>query len=98
MDKQKIYQTLTGVKMSEKVAILTEQANQYAFTVSTEATKQDVKEAVTELFGVTVSSVRILNIKGKQKFFGRKAGRRNAVRKAYVTLPQGQEINLESMG
>ena len=42
-----------------------------------------------------VSSVQILNLKGKQKRFGRFPGKRNDVRKAYVTLAKGSEINFE---
>lgn len=58
-----------------------------------EATKEDVKAAVELLFKVNVKSVNILNEKGKQKRFGRFEGKRNDVRKAYVCLAEGQEIN-----
>ena len=60
-----------------------------------DATKYEVKAAVELLFNTKVSSVQILNLKGKQKRFGRYMGKRNDVRKAYVTLAEGQEINFE---
>ena len=46
------------------------------------------------MFKVDVQSVAVLNIKGKTKRFGKSVGRRDHVRKAYVTLKPGQEINL----
>jgi large subunit ribosomal protein L23 len=58
-----------------------------------DATKQEVKAAVEFLFKVEVEKVSILNQKGKQKRFGRFDGKRNDVRKAYVSLKPGQEIN-----
>jgi len=58
-----------------------------------DATKQEVKAAVELLFKVEVEKVSILNQKGKQKRFGRFDGKRNDVRKAYVSLKPGQEIN-----
>jgi large subunit ribosomal protein L23 len=48
------------------------------------------------LFKVQVESVQIVNQKGKAKRFGRFEGRRNHVKKAYVSLKPGQEINFES--
>jgi large subunit ribosomal protein L23 len=55
-----------------------------------------VKAAVELLFKVEVESVQILNQKGKQKRFGRFMGRRDHVKKAYVSLKPGQEINFEA--
>jgi large subunit ribosomal protein L23 len=63
------------------------------FVVLPDATKTEVKAAVELLFNVQVKSVQILNLKGKKKRFGRFMGKRNDVRKAYVTLAEGQEIN-----
>ena len=65
----------------------------YTFDVDLRATKTQVKNAVEEIFDVKVVKVNIMNLKGKQKRFGRFMGKRNDVRKAYVTLAQGQEIN-----
>ena len=70
-----------------------EKHNQVAFRVIQDATKQEVKAAVELLFKVEVDSVQILNRVGKEKRFGRTPGRRSDVRKAYVCLKAGQEIN-----
>jgi large subunit ribosomal protein L23 len=70
-----------------------EKHEQVAFRVKHDATKPEVKAAVELLFKVQVDSVQILNQKGKQKRFGRFEGRRSNVRKAYVRLKPGQEIN-----
>jgi large subunit ribosomal protein L23 len=70
-----------------------EKNGQYAFRVQQDATKQEVKAAIELLFKVQVDNVSILNQKGKSKRFGRFTGRRGNVRKAYVSLKQGQEIN-----
>jgi large subunit ribosomal protein L23 len=57
-----------------------------------------VKAAVELLFKVTVESVQIANVKGKQKKFGRFMGRRKSWKKAYVCLTAGQEINFVDGG
>jgi large subunit ribosomal protein L23 len=59
-----------------------------------DATKFEIKAAVQLMFKVDVQSVAVLNIKGKTKRFGKSIGRRDNVRKAYVTLKPGQELNL----
>ena len=53
----------------------------------------ELKAAVEALFKVKVEGVQILNLKGKEKRFGRNKGKRSDVRKAYVTVAKGQEIN-----
>ena len=69
--------------------------DEYSFVVVPDAKKSEVKAAVELLFKVQVSSVQILNLKGKQKRFGRFMGKRNDVRKAYVSLAKDQEIKFE---
>ena len=63
------------------------------FKVLRDASKPEIKAAVEMLFKVEVEAVRVVNIAGKQKRFGRTMGRRSDVRKAYVALKAGQEIN-----
>ena len=58
------------------------------------ATKHEIKAAVELMFKVEVKGVSVLNTKGKTKKFGKTMGRRDNVRKAYVTLKPGQELNL----
>jgi large subunit ribosomal protein L23 len=57
------------------------------------ATKPEIKAAVELMFKVEVDAVRVANQKGKTKRFGRSVGRRDHVKKAYVSLKAGQELN-----
>jgi large subunit ribosomal protein L23 len=92
-NQERLYNVLMAPIVSEKSTMIADRSNQIAFRVRPDATKQDVKAAVELLFKVEVEKVSILNIKGKQKRFGRFEGRRSNVRKAYVALKPGQEIN-----
>ncbi len=91
--QDRLMTVLLGPIVSEKSTTIAEKNNQVAFNVLQDATKAEVKAAVESLFSVQVQSVNMINIKGKQKRFGRFMGRRNNVRKAYVCLKPGQEIN-----
>ena len=63
------------------------------FKVDSSATKREIKKAVELMFeGVEVVKVNTLNIKGKTKRFGRVVGRRSDVKKAYVTLKTGTDV------
>jgi large subunit ribosomal protein L23 len=79
--------------VSEKATNLAEKRNQIAFRVLQDATKAEIKASVELLFSVKVESVNMINIAGKAKRFGKFNGRRNNIRKAYVCLAAGQEIN-----
>lgn len=93
MNQDFLYKVILGSIVSEKSTMVGEKNNQYVFQVIPEATKEDIKAAVALLFKVEVKSVQVLNEKGKQKRYGRYTGKRNDVRKAYVTIAKGQEIN-----
>ena len=80
--------------VSEKATMAGEKHNQVLFKVLRDATKPEVKAAVELMFKVEVKGVSVVNIKGKTKRFGRSVGRRDNLRKAYVTLKPGQELNL----
>lgn len=90
----KLYALIRAPRVSEKTARLQEVSNQYAFEVATDATKADIKIAVEKLFDVKVEAVNVLNVKGKQKAFRNRNGRRGDWRKAYVTLAEGQSIDV----
>ena len=79
--------------ISEKVSILGDTVNQYAFKVSKDATKAEIREAVQTLFKVDVSKVTTANVKGKVKRSMRGVTRKKNWKKAYVTVAQGQEID-----
>ena len=91
---EKIFSVLRAPRVSEKTARLQEVSNQYVFEVSTTATKADVKAAVEKLFDVKVEAVNVVNVKGKNKAFRNRNGRRGDWRKAYVRLADGQAIDV----
>ena len=93
MNAERLMQVLVAPIVSEKSTMVAEKNNQVAFRVLQDATKPEIKAAVELLFKVQVESVQVLNQAGKQKRFGRFNGRRRNVRKAYVSLKPGQEIN-----
>ncbi|MDR7333884.1 50S ribosomal protein L23 [Roseateles asaccharophilus] len=79
--------------VSEKATQVAEKHNQVLFKVLRDATKPEIKAAVELMFKVEVESVSVVNVKGKAKRFGGRAGRRDHVKKAYVALKAGQELN-----
>ena len=93
MNQERLFNVLIGPIVSEKSTMIADKNNQIAFRVIQDATKTEVKAAVEMLFKVKVDSVQILNQRGKEKRFGRFNGKRSNVRKAYVSLAPGQEIN-----
>ena len=94
MSSAKILSVLRAPRVSEKSARLQEASNQYVFEVATTATKADVKAAVEKIFAVNVKAVNVVNVKGKTKSFKFRQGRRGDWRKAYVTLADGQSIDV----
>ena len=77
--------------------MVADKLRQIAFRVAADATKADVKDAVEAMFKeqkVEVAAVQVLNVKGKQKRFGRFIGRRRNWKKAYVCLKEGSDLNL----
>ena len=93
-DEGRLMQVLVAPIVSEKAPMVAEKSNAVTFKVLQNATKQEIKAAVELLFKVEVKSVSVLNTKGKTKRFGKTVGRRDNVRKAYVMLKEGQELNL----
>jgi large subunit ribosomal protein L23 len=90
----RLAQVLVAPIVSEKATSVAEKHNQVLFKVLRDATKPEIKAAVELLFKVEVDSVQVVNQKGKVKRFGRSMGRRDHVKKAYVSLKAGQELNL----
>ena len=79
--------------VTEKMTAQGEDFNRYGFVVAKDANKLQIKQAVEELFKVKVDKVRILNVKGKNKRFGGRLGKRSDMRKAYVTLSADNDID-----
>ena len=92
-DEGRLAQVLVAPIISEKATRVGEKRNQVLFKVLRTATKPEIKAAVELMFKVEVASVSTSVLKGKVKRFGRSMGRRDHVKKAYVALKPGQELN-----
>ena len=95
-DAGRLAQVLVEPIISEKATAVAEKHNQVLFKVLRDATKPEIKAAVELMFKeqkVEVAAVRTVVQKGKTKRFGRSIGRRDHVKKAYVSLKAGQELN-----
>lgn len=92
-NQERLTQVILAPQITEKATFIADKHEQVAFKVRTDATKPEIKAAVELLFKVEVSSVSVVNVAGKTKRAGRKMGRRQDWKKAYVSLKPGQEIN-----
>ncbi len=73
---------------------MTEVGNTYVFEVPKDANKIEIRRAIEQLFDVTVKEVRTVRLPGKKKRLGRYEGYRPGLKKAYVTLAEGQSLEL----
>jgi large subunit ribosomal protein L23 len=87
------YDTILAPVITEKATQLSE-LNKVVFRVALDATKDEIAAAVEALFKVNVVKVNTLIAKGKTKRFRGTLGRRNDVKKAVVTLAEGQSIDI----
>ncbi len=87
------YDVILSPVITEKATIASE-SNQVVFKVRKEATKPQIKEAVERLFDVKVEAVNTLIRKGKRKVFKGRRGVQSDVKKAVVTLAEGQRIDV----
>lgn len=92
MTPERACDIVRGPVVTEKATALSAH-NQYAFRVSRDATKPEIKAAVEALFPVKVSRVNTLNVRGKVKRFRGRLGKRPDAKKAIVTLAEGQSID-----
>ena len=92
-DASRLAQVLVEPIVSEKATSVAEKHNQVLFKVLRDATKPEIKAAVELMFKVEVESVQTVNQRGKEKRFGRSIGRRDHIKKAYVSLKKGHELN-----
>jgi large subunit ribosomal protein L23 len=92
--KRDPHQILIRPLLTEKVTGLREQFNKIGFLVDRSANKIEVQQAAEEILKVKVEKVHIINVKGKRKRLGRHEGRRPNVKKAILTLRQGEKVDL----
>ncbi|MBU1209660.1 MAG: 50S ribosomal protein L23 [Alphaproteobacteria bacterium] len=93
MQKLKAYDIIRSPVITEKATLLSE-ANQVVFNVAGSATKPDIKQAVEALFDVKVKAVNTFVRKGKTKVFRGRRGTQSNIKKAIVTLEDGQTIDI----
>ena len=99
MNPDRLYSVLREPHISEKISVVGERSNQYAFKVASDATKFEIKRAVATNFQVSVENVTTLNVKGKVKRTFRGMSRSRNWKKAYVRVAEGQEIDfIEGVG
>jgi len=91
--KERIYELLRKPVVTEKSTMLSE-FNQVTFQVPLDASKPEIKAAVEDLFKVNVVAVNTLRRRGKIKVFRRELGQQNEIKKAIVTLAEGQSIDV----
>ena len=87
------YDTILRPIITEKATQASENG-QVTFAVPLSATKPEIKAAIEMLFDVNVTAVNTILLKGKSKMFKGRPGRRSDMKKAMVTLAEGQNIDL----
>ena len=92
-DTAALYYVVHKPVITEKATMASE-ANALVFEVSMDASKPRIREAIETLFKVKVKAVNTVVTKGKVKRFRGRPGRRNDVKKAYVTLEEGHMIDV----
>jgi len=96
VNQERLLKIIVAPYVSEKATFLGERNNQTVFRVTADATKNEIKAAIELLWKeqkIEVKNVQTLNVKGKQKRFGRFVGRRSSWKKAIVSIKEGQELN-----
>lgn len=96
ISQERLLKVILAPYISEKATFVGEKNNQTVFRVATDATKKEIKAAIELLWQeqkIEVTNVRTINVKGKQKRFGRYIGRRTDWKKAIVNLKAGQELS-----
>ena len=89
--QQRLMTVVRGPHLSEK-AHMASANNQVVLKVRKDASKSEIRQAVELLFDVKVDDVKVVNVKGKSKRFGRTLGRRADWKKAYVKLAEGSSV------
>ena len=88
------HQVVLRPLLTEKGTRLKEEGNQYLFRVAKTANKVEIRQAIEQIFKVTVLEVRTARVRGKVKRMGRFQGRRPDWKKAVATLKEGDSIEL----
>lgn len=95
MSEARLMNILRAPVISEKSSAAQQDKDTLVFKVLKDATKDEIKAAVETLFNVKVEAVRTLNFQGKVRRTARGFGKRSDWKKAYVTLPEGTQLDIE---
>ena len=95
IDLNKSYKIIRKPIVTEKATKLSE-FNKVVFEVASGSNKNEIKGAIEKLFSVKVKAVNIINTKGKVKRFKGVLGKRNDVKKAVITLVEGNTIDISA--
>jgi large subunit ribosomal protein L23 len=95
VSEERRYEVIRRPLITEKSTLLSEH-NQVSFLVAIDASKPEIKAAVEDLFKVKVTAVNTLVMKGKEKRFRGRMGRRADTKKAIVTLGEGHSIDIST--
>ena len=88
-----LHRTIVRPIITEQTSAAYQDRGEYTFEVAPDATKTTIRDAVERLFGVKVTGVWTMNVRGKTRRVGTKTGRRPHWKKAIVTLREGQTID-----
>lgn len=92
--KMDMHRVLVQPLLTEKITGLREKTNTVGFVVHPEANRVQVKQAVEALLKVKVEKVNLMNVRGKVKRLGRFSGKRSDWKKAFVTLKEGEKLEM----
>ncbi len=86
---------ILGPVVTEKATVLQEKGNQYTFRVHLRANKIQIRQAAHKIFGVAVTYVRVIQVRGKERRIGRSRGFRPSWKKAILTVKAGEKLELK---
>ncbi len=89
-----LHRTIVRPLITEKSSAAYQSRGEYTFEVHPEATKTQIRSAIEQLFGVHVTGVWTMNVRGKERRMGKTVGRRSSWKKAIVTLREGDTIEI----
>ncbi|MDH4078686.1 MAG: 50S ribosomal protein L23 [Nitrospira sp.] len=92
--KVDMHKVLVQPLLTEKITGLREKTNTVGFVVHPEANRVQIKQAVEALLKVKVEKVNLMNVRGKVKRLGRFSGKRSDWKKAFVTLKEGEKLEM----
>jgi large subunit ribosomal protein L23 len=89
-----LHRTIVRPLITEKTSDAYQARGEYVFEVHPDATKPQIRSAIEQLFGVKVTGVWTMNVRGKEKRMGKTVGRRPSWKKAIVKLREGDTIEI----